>query len=354
MSRFFSSKYANLEPYVPGEQPRDQRYIKLNTNESPYAPSKAVREAAEAAAGKLQLYCDTECVALRAVLAGRLGISPEELVMTNGSDEVLLFAFMAFCDERHPAVFPDVTYGFYPVFACVSQVPYREIPLQDDLRMNLEALRTAEGTLFIANPNAPTGLALPRAEIEKLLQSMPERLVVVDEAFVDFGAESCVPLIRTYPNLLVTRTFSKSRSLAGARLGFGIGCPELIRDLNTIRFSVNPYNVNSMTQAAALACLREDEVNEERCRRIAAQRDRTARHLQELDFDVTDSRTNFLFVRHPALPGDTLYTELKKRGILIRHFSLERIRDYHRITIGTEEQMNALVRAIQEVLEERT
>ena len=353
MSRYFSEKYIDLEPYTPGEQPKDQQYIKLNTNENPYPPLQAVTDAVAEESRKLHLYPDPLCHRLRKELAGRLEVSEEEIVMTNGSDEILLFAFMAFCDRHIPAVFPDVTYGFYPVFAGISQVPYREIPLEEDLTIDIRKFFHAAGTIFIANPNAPTAIALRRSEIEEILTANPYNVVVVDEAYVDFGAESCVPLIRKYDNLLVTQTFSKSRSMAGGRLGMGIGSPELIRDLNTVRYSTNPYNVNRLTAAAAAACLKHDDYNLQNCRTIVDTRNRCERKLKELGFEMTESETNFLFVRHPAIPGGELYRELKKRGILVRHFDGDRTRDYNRITVGTPEQMDRLAETIRAILEER-
>ena len=351
MSRFFSDKYRDLIPYTPGEQPRGMKYIKLNTNENPYPPLPEVAEAVKAESGKLYLYSDTECVDLRNMLAERLNVSPDELLMTNGSDEILNYAFMAFCDRHTPACFADVTYGFYPVFADINMVPYEEIPLKDDLTIKIEDYFQRAGTIFIANPNAPTAIALRRSEIEEILKENLYNVVVVDEAYVDFGAESCVPLIEKYDNLLVTQTFSKSRSMAGARLGMGIGNPELIRDLNTIKYSLNPYNVNSLTSAAGVASLKQDEYNRKNCERIMETRSSSERALKELGFEMTTSRTNFLFARHPAIPGEKLYLELKKRGILIRHFNKERIKDYNRITIGTPEQMDKLIAMIKEVLE---
>ena len=353
MSRFFSDKYKDLVPYVPGEQPRGQKYIKLNTNENPYPPPPEVTEAVRKESEKLCLYSDTECTELRKALAGRLNVSEDELLMTNGSDEILNFAFMAFCDKHTPAYFADVTYGFYPVFADINQVPYEEIPLKDDLTIDITDYFQKAGTIFIANPNAPTAIALRRNEIEEILKQNLYNVVVVDEAYVDFGAESCVSLIREYDNLLVTQTFSKSRSMAGARLGMGIGNPELIRDLNTIKFSLNPYNVNSMTAAAGTATLKHDEYNMKNCELIMETRSWSERALRELGFEMTTSQTNFLFARHPAISGLDLYLELKRKGFLIRHFNRERIRDYNRITIGTPEQMEKLVATIKQILADR-
>ncbi|MBR5959411.1 MAG: histidinol-phosphate transaminase [Clostridia bacterium] len=350
MSRFFSDKYKDLEPYTPGEQLNDQKYIKLNTNENPYPPLPEVAEAVRKASEKLYLYSDTECVELRKNLAARLNVSPDELLMTNGSDEILNFAFMAFCDKHTPAYFADITYGFYPVFADINQVPYEEIPLKDDLTIDITDYYQKAGTIFIANPNAPTAIALRRSEIEEILKQNLYNVVVVDEAYVDFGAESCVPLIKEYDNLLVTQTFSKSRSMAGARLGMGIGNPELIKDLNAVKYSLNPYNVNSLTSAAGVASLKLDEYNMKNCEIIMETRSWTERALRELGFEMTTSQTNFLFARHPAISGEDLYLELKKRGILIRHFKKERIKDYNRITIGTPEQMETVVATIKQVL----
>ena len=350
MSRFFSEKYTELEAYVPGEQPKDQQYIKLNTNENAFPPHPAVAQAAEKAARELHLYPDPECMQIRKALAEKTGLSVDELIMVNGSDDILNFAFMAFCDRHIPAVFPDITYGFYSVFARLNQVEYREIPLQEDLTIRVDDYLQAAGTIFIANPNAPTGIALSREQIEKILQANPYNVVVVDEAYVDFGAESCIPLIAEYDNLLVTQTFSKSRSMAGARLGFGAANPEIIRDLETIRYSTNPYNIDRMTMAAGTACLEHDEYNRTNCRKIMRTREKTRKALEKLGFEVTESKANFLFARHPEISGEELYRQLKERGILIRHFGAERIRDYNRISVGTDEQMDALIRETEQVL----
>lgn len=353
MSRFFSEKYIDLEPYVPGELPKNKREIKLNTNENPYPPLQEVTDAVAEESRKLNLYSDPDSLDLRRALADNLEVPEDHLIVTNGSDEILNFAFMAFCDDHIPAVFPDVTYGFYPVFAQINQLPYREIPLKDDLTIDINKFFQVAGTLFIANPNAPTGIALKKSEIEQILQNNTYNVVVVDEAYVDFGAESCLPLVEAYDNLLVTRTFSKSRSLAGARLGVGIAQPELIADLNAVRNSTNPYNVNRLTAAAGIACLKHDDYNMENCRKIIETRSWSERVLKDLGFEMTTSRTNFLFARHPDISGDELYKRLKDRGILIRHFKGQRICDYNRITIGTPEQMEKLVEAIKEILEEK-
>ena len=351
MSRFFSSRYSSLTPYTPGEQPKDQQYIKLNTNESPFPPSNKVLEAVCLEASRLQLYSDPEASRLRAKLAEVYSLDVDQIIMTNGSDEVLNFAFMAFCDSEHPIVFPDLTYGFYPVFASLNGIPYKEIPLKEDFTLDYHDYLDVDANIVIANPNAPTGIALELWQIEEIVKAKPDRIVIIDEAYVDFGAESAVSLISKYDNLIVTQTYSKSRSLAGGRLGFGIANNQLIADLNTIRYSTNPYNVNRMTEAAGIAALEDNGYYMENCRVIEANREYTAKKLTELGFDVLPSKTNFLFAKSDKIRGESLYLELKKRGILIRHFTKERIKDFNRITIGTKEQMDALLYAISEILE---
>jgi len=338
-------------PYTPGEQPRDTEYIKLNTNESPFdTPTKAA-EYASLEAYKLRLYSDPECTDLVQKAARYFNISPDEILFTNGSDEAINFAFMAFCDEEHPAVFPDVTYGFYPVIADFNHVPYEEIPLMADLTVNVDDYINIKKTIFLANPNAPTGIALSKEEIENIVMTNPNNVVVIDEAYVDFGTESAVSLTKKYNNLLVVQTFSKSRSLAGGRLGFAIGNRELIRDLNTLKYATNPYNVNRMTMAAGIGALEEDAYIENNCAKIIRTRTRTAQELKKLGFKMTDSRANFLFVKHPDIDGEQLYLELKKRGVLVRHFKKPRIQSFVRITVGTNEQMDILVEKIRDILD---
>ena len=352
MSRFFSEKFSALTPYTPGEQPRDMRYVKLNTNESPFPPSPQAQKLARQAAENLQLYSDPECRDLIAAAAEILGVGQEEIIFSNGSDEILNFAFMAFCDETCPALFPDITYGFYSVFAELNRVPYRQIPLREDFSIAPEDYIGVPGTVFLANPNAPTGMALSLSEIEAIVKSDPNRLVVIDEAYVDFGAQSAVPLTRTYDNLLVIQTFSKSHSLAGARLGFAIGCKALIRDLNTIRYSTNPYNVNRMTMAAGIGALRDGDYFKTCCKTIAENRAWTVEKLEKLGFTVLPSKANFVFARSQKIGGKELYLQLKEKGILVRYFDKDRLRDYTRITIGSREQMQTLMDTLKEILEE--
>ena len=353
MSRFFSEKYAALEPYTPGEQPRDMKYIKLNTNESPFPPSEGVIRAAEREAGRLQLYSDPEVTELMIEAERVFGVPRDTILMTNGSDEILNFAFMAFSDATHPIVFPDITYGFYPVFARLGGIPYREIPLKEDFSIDYRDYLSVGANVVIANPNAPTGMALSLDEIEAIVKSNPDNVVIIDEAYVDFGAESAITLTGKYDNLLVTGTFSKSRSLAGARLGFGIGNKELIRDLNTIKYSTNPYNVNRMTMAAGAAALRDNDYYIQNCERIKENREYTKEALISLGFRVLPSAANFLFAESDRIEGEELYLALKSRGILVRHFKKERIKNFNRITIGTKEEMQAFVKAVADILKDR-
>ncbi len=352
MSRFFSDKFSGLTPYTPGEQPRDQRYIKLNTNESPFPPSPLAIQYANAEARKLELYSDPTCAALTAKAAEVFGIGEENIIFSNGSDEVLNFAFMAFCDANHPAIFPDITYGFYKVFAKLNGIPYEEIPLKMDFSVDVEDYVNRKGTIFIANPNAPTGLYLTLDQIETIVKSDPDRVVVIDEAYVDFGGESAIPLTKKYDNLLVVQTFSKSRSMAGARLGFAVGCEALIQDLNTIKYSVNPYNVNRMTMAAGLGALEDSDYFRKNCQAIVENRRWTTKSLSELGFVTLNSMTNFVFTKNEAIPGKDLYLKLKQRGILVRHFDTLRLTDYVRVTIGSAEQMASFVDAVRNILEE--
>ena len=352
MSRFFSEKYANLTPYTPGEQPKDTQYVKLNTNESPFPPSEnAIRMAAEAAA-RQQLYPDPECRDLVQIAAQVFGVEEDEILFTNGSDEILNFAFMAFCDEQHPAVFPDITYGFYKVFAALNAVPYEQIPLCEDFTINVQDYCGINKTVVIANPNAPTGITLTTEQIEQIIQTNPDNVVIIDEAYVDFGGESVIPLIRKYDNLLVTGTFSKSRSLAGGRLGFGIGCKALIRDLNTIKYATNPYNVNRMTMAAGVGTLLDESYIRENCRKIMEVREWTVEQLKAAGFTMTDSKANFIFATHPKADGNEIYLRMKKKGVLIRHFDTPRLCQYNRITVGSREQMEIFMEKLKEVLEE--
>lgn len=350
MSRYFSKKFKALVPYTPGEQPKEMKYIKLNTNESPFPPSERAMKKAAEAVKNLQLYCDPECRELVKKASEVFSVDTDEILFTNGSDEILNFAFSAFCDETHPAVFPDITYGFYPVFAEINRVPYEKIPLKDNFTISVDDYIGINKTIFIANPNAPTGIALSLNDIEKIVSSNSEAVVVIDEAYVDFGTKSAVSLIHKYSNLLVTQTFSKSRSLAGGRLGFGIACKELIADLNTIKYSTNPYNINSLTQAVGAGVLEDEEYTKSNCKTIIENREYLTKKLEAMGFFVLPSKANFVFARHDKTDGRALYEALKGKGVLVRHFDSERLRDYNRITVGTKEQIDILTQKIAEEL----
>lgn len=351
MSRFLNPRFETLEVYTPGEQPQDQVYIKLNTNESPYPAAPEVVAAIDAEQVRnLRLYSDPECKPLIAKLAEVYGLSPAQVFVSNGSDDILNFAFMAFSGQPGRAAFPDVTYGFYQVFADLHQVTATVIPLQPDFSVRMDDYLNLDQMIVLANPNAQVGRALSRQDMERIIASNPDHAVVVDEAYVDFGAESCVPLIHQYPNLLVVQTFSKSRSMAGARLGFALGSAELIADLNRIKYSTNPYNVNRLTMAAGVAALEAQAYYDANSQKIQATRAWTVRELERLGFTVIPSQANFVLAGHSRVDGETIYRELKRRGILVRHFTAARIANFNRITIGSQEQMELLVRTLGELV----
>ena len=352
MSKFFSKKYSELKPYTPGEQPQDMKYVKLNTNESPFSPSPKVLSAVEREVQNLKLYSDPECKMLRQKLADILSVPPSYVILSNGSDEILNFAFMAFSDESKPMIFPDITYGFYAVFAKLNSIPYEQVPLLEDFTIDVSDYVGKSKNIVIANPNAPTGISIELDEIEKIVKSNPENIVIMDEAYVDFGAESAIPLTKKYNNLIVVGTFSKSRSMAGARLGFAVANPELIRDLDTIRYSTNPYNVNRMTLAAGIATLEDNDYYMDNCLKIIETREYTKRKLLELGFSVLESKTNFLFIKSDKISGEKLYLKLKENGVLVRHFGMERIKNYNRVTIGTKEEMDAFLSKTESIIRE--
>ncbi|MCR4726369.1 MAG: histidinol-phosphate transaminase [Clostridia bacterium] len=351
MSKYLSETYGSLVPYEPGEQPKIQNLIKLNTNESPFPPSPRAVEDGKKELALSQLYPDPECVRLREAIAENLGcgITKDEVFVGNGSDEVLFLAFNAYKDKGF--AFPDITYGFYPVYAKIAGAAFREIPLKADFTVDFAALKREKGAVVVANPNAPTGIFAPLSEIVDLIESDRSRIVVVDEAYVDFGGESAVSLVKKYENLLVTRTFSKSRSLAGARLGFGVACPALIRDLNLLKYSVNPYNVNRVTAAMGYGALRDEAYTKRNCAEIERNRERLAKEILPFGYSSLPSKANFLFVKHEKLSGESVYRALREKSILVRYFDKERLRPFVRITIGNEEQTNALIDAMKRVAE---
>lgn len=349
MSRFFDKKYAALEAYVPGEQPRDKSYIKLNTNESPFSPCPAVLEALNSeTAADLRLYSDPTSSEVKRAISDFYDVSPECVFVSNGSDESLNFLFMAFCESG--VAFADITYGFYSVFAELYGIKTNIIPLKDDFSQDIDEISKSTETLFIANPNAPTGLYLTPYETEKIVSANRDRLVVIDEAYIDFGGESVVPLTRKYDNLAVVQTFSKSRQLAGARLGFTIADPAIISCLEKIKYSTNPYNVNRMTGLCGTLAMRDTEYFDKTRKTVIENREYTMTELKKRGFRMTDSMANFIFVRSDELEGKVYYEELKRRGVLVRYFGKERISDYVRITIGTHDEMRALIAATDEII----
>lgn len=352
MSRFLKDGYKFLKPYVPGEQPQDTQYIKLNTNESPFPPSPKVMECLnEKEAENLRLYSDPESDILVNSIVNYYGVDKENVMVTNGSDEALAFIFCGFFDKNREVCFPDITYGFYPVFCQFADLKINEIPLKEDFTLDIEAFENSEKNVVIANPNAPTGIAVTVDDIRKITAKNKDRLVVVDEAYVDFGTYSCVSLIKEFDNLIVVQTFSKSRSLAGARLGVVFACPTLISDLKAVKYSFNPYNVNRLTERIGAAAV-NDAFYFDNCRAaIMKNRAFTARELKKIGFEVLPSNANFLFARHEKIGGEELYKNLKKRGILVRHFDKDRIRDFIRITIGTENDMKEFLKAVEEIAE---
>ena len=351
MSRFLNAAYCNLEAYTPGEQPRDMQYIKLNTNESPYPPAPEVVAAVTAEQVELlRLYSDPTGKTLKQKLADLYGVEPENVFLSNGSDEVLNFAFMAF--GGNGILFPDISYGFYKVYGDLYGGNYAQIPLKEDFSIDYRDYCGKGKMIAIANPNAPTGLSLPVREIEEILKTNPDSLVLIDEAYVDFGGETSLGLLKKYDNLLVVRTFSKSRCLAGGRLGYAFASPAIIEDLEKIKYSTNPYNINRLTLLLGAATVDAESYYREKCAAIMATRERTAEALAALGFTVLPSKTNFLFVRSDKIGGRALYEKLKDRGILVRHFGNPRIADYIRLTIGTDAQMDACLAAIRAILEE--
>jgi len=343
MSRFWSSVVHNLSPYVPGEQPKLDGVIKLNTNENPYGPSPLVPAAIAAVMDRLHLYPDPLASLLRETVATRYDLAPEQVFVGNGSDEVLAHTFQALLKHNAPLLFPDITYNFYPVYCRLYGIRYEEIPLDAAMRVQIAQFRRPCSAIILPNPNAPTGIGLPREAIEALLTQHPDQLVVIDEAYVDFGAESVVPLVARHDNLLIIQTLSKSRALAGLRVGFAIGQRPLIEALERVKDSFNSYPLDCLALAGAVAAIKDDAWFRATRQRIIANREWLAQVLSELGFEVLPSMANFVFARHPSHSGADLAANLREQGILVRHFQKPRIDDYLRITVGTEEQCSRLI-----------
>lgn len=351
MSRFLNEQYRTMEAYTPGEQPRDMQYIKLNTNESPYPPAPSVVAAMTGEQVKLlRLYSDPTAKGLKDRLAGLYGVSPENVFVSNGSDEVLNFAFMGFGGSG--VAFPDISYGFYEVFAELYGIPAEKIPLEEDFSIDFRKYCGKNKMIVLANPNAPTGMTIPVWQIEEIVKSNPDSLVLIDEAYVDFGGETCLPLVEKYDNLLVTRTFSKSRCLAGGRLGYAFANSAVIADLEKIKYSTNPYNINRLTLLLGEVTVDAEDYYREKCDAIQKTRTWTVEQLGGLGFQVLPSSANFIFAKTDKMDGGELYKQLKERGILVRHFTNPRICQFNRITIGTPQQMATLIDTVKEVLYE--
>jgi histidinol-phosphate aminotransferase len=351
MSRFWSPLVHTLTPYVPGEQPKITNLIKLNTNENPYGPSPKVQEALKAeAADTLRLYPDPNADRLKEAIAHYHGVAANQVFVGNGSDEVLAHAFQALLKHEAPLLFPDISYSFYPVYCGLYGIEPRTVPLTEAMEIDVAGYRQPCGGIILPNPNAPTGRLLPLAAIETLLNEHPDQVVVVDEAYVDFGGESAIPLVARHPNLLVIQTLSKSRSLAGLRVGFAIGQPELIEALERVKNSFNSYPLDRLAIAGAVASFADEEYFRRTCQAVISSREELVRQLARLGFEVLPSAANFVFARHPQRDAAQLAAALRERAIIVRHFRQPRIDQYLRISIGTDAECQALVQALEQIL----
>lgn len=350
---FFSEKVKNILPYVPGEQPKDGEYIKLNTNENPYPPSKRVIEKVKNIDyNKLRLYPDPECTELRNIFAKILGVKSENIFVGNGSDEVLATAFQTFFMDRENVLMPNISYSFYPVYSDLYNVKVKQIPLKEDFTINIKDYMIENNGIIIANPNAPTSLALSRNDVELILKSNRDRVVIIDEAYVDFGGESVISLIKTYNNLLVVKTLSKSYSLAGLRVGFAIGDKELIDGMNRIKNSFNSYPIDMIAQILAGEAIKDVEYLKENINKIVKTRNWVTKELQQLGFNVLDSKTNFLFIMHNKKSAKEIFEKLKENKILVRYFNKPKIDNRLRVTIGTDEEMASFIEKLKIIIEE--
>ncbi|MBV1872584.1 MAG: histidinol-phosphate transaminase [Gammaproteobacteria bacterium] len=351
MTKFWSKAVHRLHPYVPGEQPQDQLYIKLNTNENPYPPAPSVISALKSVANeKLRLYPDPNCSELKNAISHYYNLSDQSVFVGNGSDEVLAFAFQAFFDSDKKLRFPDISYSFYPAYCSLYGIPFERVPLNNNLEVNPADYTDTGSGVIIPNPNAPTGVALSLNQVQVLLETNKEAVVIIDEAYVDFGAQSAISLIDKYPNLLVTQTFSKSRSLAGLRCGFAIGHPNLIEALERVKNSFNSYPLDSFAIKGAKAAIEDSNYFEETCAKVISTRNKVCKYLEKEGFQVLNSSSNFLFVTHATFPAVSLYEELKAQGVLVRYFDKPRIDNYLRISIGTDKEMNQFLDVITSIL----
>ncbi|EEF81378.1 histidinol-phosphate transaminase [Methylophaga thiooxydans] len=344
MSRYWSAFVHNLEPYVPGEQPKIANLIKLNTNENPYGPSPKVLEAIHFdVSDKLRLYPDPTSRELKEAIADFYKVNTANVFVGNGSDEVLGHIFHALFQHEPPLLFPDITYSFYPVYCQLYKIDYQTIPLTNDFQIDIADYLRDNGGIIFPNPNAPTGCLLALADIERLLKANTESVVVIDEAYIDFGGETAISLVDSYPNLIVTQTFSKSRSLAGMRIGFAVGHPDLIEALVRVKDSFNSYPLDSLATSAGVAAIKDDAYFRDTCNKVISSRDKLTASLNELGFEVLPSAANFIFTRHPAFDAADLAMKLRKEGIIVRHFNKRRIDQFLRITIGTPSENQHLL-----------
>lgn len=350
MSKYWSKITQSLEPYVPGEQPKDKKYIKLNTNENPYSPSpKAIAAMQAATNSNLRLYPDPTCDELRITIAEYYGLQKEQVFVGNGSDEVLAFSFQAFFNPGEPILFPDITYSFYKVYAALFQIDYQLIPLTEDFSIDVEVFGQKNGGVIIPNPNAPTAKGLSLEAIKTILKNNPDKVVIIDEAYIDFGGQSVVSIIPDYPNLLVIQTLSKSRSLAGLRVGFALGQGDLINGLERIKNSVNSYTLDRLALAGAVEAIKDEEYFQEARLKIINTRERVSRELKAMGFKIIPSQANFIFISHPEYPASVFFQKLREKGILVRYFNQPRIDNYLRVSIGSDQEMDSFLEAIVEI-----
>lgn len=350
MSKYLSEIVKQIEPYVPGEQPKDKKYIKLNTNENPYPPTKKASEAICNSLDKLNLYPEPTTENLREELANYYSLNKDQVFVGNGSDEVLAFSFMAYFNPGDTILFPDITYSFYPVYAGLFKLNKELVRVNDDFSLDSELFKKENDGIIFPNPNAPTGKLMNLSEIEEILKSNTENVVIVDEAYIDFGGDSAVSLIDKYPNLLVTQTLSKSRSLAGLRVGFAFGQEELIDGLNRIKNSINSYTIDTLAMNGALESIKDEDYFKETTEKIINTRERVSKELKSLGFKVIESKANFVFIEHESEEAGELFKKLKEEGILVRYFNMDRIDNYLRVSIGTDEEMEKFLGKLEEVL----
>jgi len=348
---YWSDTAKRLEPYVPGEQPQDRKYIKLNTNENPYPPSPKVLEAIKNAADeRLRLYPDPECTVLRETIAQYFGLEKEQIFVGNGSDEILAFAFLAFFNPGNAIIFPDITYSFYPVYCGFFGIDYKTVPLDENFSIPVESFLQENGGIVIANPNAPTGKYMDIKSIEKILEYNNKSVVLIDEAYIDFGGESSIKLVNEYPNLLVVQTLSKSRSLAGLRIGFAAGNNGLIEGLNRVKNSFNSYTIDRLAISGAIEAMKDEAYFRETREKVIRTRERVSAELIDIGFEVVDSMANFIFIRHPKVLARDIFQKLREQGILVRHFNKPGIDNFLRVSIGTDSEMDTFLEVIKNIV----